>query len=573
MSPKACCCVALVVGRVGGRRDAARMLTRLETWNFKQFEAVEIELGNPVVFIGPNNSGKTTALQALALWDLGMRRWRERNYKISDIAQSVGILNRQDFSAGLVPDVGHLWHSGKAKEKPLIIALSGAEGEEAWRRSLLFEFANQESFYCTLQDGGPGFLGVTKRSALISFAYLAPLSGLTDREFVKQPGEMQYLIGLGRTAEILRNICFQAFHLKVWDGVAQKMERLFGFKFRNPELIAERSEILLRYWGGAGGFWLDITSAGRGAQQVLLLLAFMAVNPNSVLLLDEPDAHLEILRQKEVYQLLTETAAEQGSQIIAASHSEVILNEAAQKDVLVSFVGKPHRVDDRGTQTLKALREIGFDQYQLAEITGWVLYLEGSTDLAILQSFARTLEHPAVPFLEKPFVHYVGNQPQKARDHFFGLREAKPNLTGLLICDKLSKELQSSDQLVETMWQRNEIENYLCQPETLIAFAKAELNRSESELAMQAAIEDLIPPAALRDREFAWWRTTKMSDDFLAPLFDRFYAAMGSANLMQKSNYHRLAPYVDRATVDSEVREKLDLVWSRALAANLGAVR
>lgn len=51
------------------------MLTRLTIRNFKRFEDVEIELASPVVFVGPNNSGKTTALQALALWELGLRRW------------------------------------------------------------------------------------------------------------------------------------------------------------------------------------------------------------------------------------------------------------------------------------------------------------------------------------------------------------------------------------------------------------------------------------------------------------------------------------------------------------------
>ena len=53
------------------------MLTKLICRNFKNFGEVEIELGNPVVFIGPNNSGKTTALQALALWEIGLKRWNE----------------------------------------------------------------------------------------------------------------------------------------------------------------------------------------------------------------------------------------------------------------------------------------------------------------------------------------------------------------------------------------------------------------------------------------------------------------------------------------------------------------
>lgn len=50
------------------------MLTHLAVRNFKRFRDVEIELGNPVMFVGPNNSGKTSALQALALWNVGLKR-------------------------------------------------------------------------------------------------------------------------------------------------------------------------------------------------------------------------------------------------------------------------------------------------------------------------------------------------------------------------------------------------------------------------------------------------------------------------------------------------------------------
>ena len=98
------------------------------------------------------------------------------------------------------------------------------------------------------------------------------------------------------------------------------------------------------------GTSLDLSSSGRGLQQTLLLLAYIVSHPGSVLLLDEPDAHLEILRQRQIYQMLTELAKKHGSQIIAASHSEVILNEAADRDVVVAFLGSPHRVDGRGSQ-------------------------------------------------------------------------------------------------------------------------------------------------------------------------------------------------------------------------------
>ena len=54
------------------------MLIKLTIRNFKRFGEVEIELGSPVAFIGPNNSGKTSAMQALALWDIGLKRWNEK---------------------------------------------------------------------------------------------------------------------------------------------------------------------------------------------------------------------------------------------------------------------------------------------------------------------------------------------------------------------------------------------------------------------------------------------------------------------------------------------------------------
>jgi len=46
---------------------------------FKRFEEVEFVLPGHIVLAGPNNTGKTTLLQAIAAWELGLRRWRELN--------------------------------------------------------------------------------------------------------------------------------------------------------------------------------------------------------------------------------------------------------------------------------------------------------------------------------------------------------------------------------------------------------------------------------------------------------------------------------------------------------------
>ena len=257
-----------------------------------------------------------------------------------------------------------------------------------------------------------------------------------------------------------------------------------------------------------------------------------------------------------------------------------MLNEAADRDVVVAFVGKPHRIDDRGSQLLKALKEIGFEDYYQAEIAKWVLYLEGATDLAIMAAFAETLDHPARHDLARPFVKYVLNRPAKARDHFFGLCEAKSDLAGYALFDRVDVPLREHPDLIERMWQRREIENYLCQPETLLAYAESSARENtlgplfeqsdvdQRTTAMQQSIEDLVPRVALRERTDRWWVDTKASDDFLDRLFDAYYERLGLPNLMRKSDYHRLARHVPRELIDAEVVAVLDGIRQLAQRAS-----
>ena len=266
-------------------------------------------------------------------------------------------------------------------------------------------------------------------------------------------------------------------------------------------------------------------------------------------------------------QLLTDVAARQGSQIIAASHSEVVLNEAANRDVVIAFVGPPHRMDDRGQQVLKALTDIGFDQYYQAELKGWALYLEGSTDLAILQAFAQTLGHPAAQVLERPFVHYLTtNLPNRAREHFFGIREAKPDLVGFALFDRIEKQLDSGTPLTETMWRKREIENYLCMETVLLAYARNDqaddlFARAEADYRVQImrnCIQEISLALQTLGRPDPWSADVKASDDFLKPLFERFFQKLGLPNMLRKTDYHVLARLVPRDEIDPEVVAKLD---------------
>lgn len=558
------------------------MLTRLVIRNFKVFNEVEIELGDRVVFVGPNNSGKTTALQALALWSIGIRRWVEKRGAGNVPRERAGVtINRRDLIALPVPTANLLWRelhvregvkgNGKPRTRNVLIDIEvdGIDDGGAWHTAIELDFANEESVYCRSKLGPDGSrLQVPEAAAKLKLAYLPPMSGLAANETRLDEGAIAVRVGEGRTAEVLRNLCWQAStqNQEGWGRIVERMRALFGVDLDSPEYIKARGEISMTY--RQGGARLDLSASGRGQQQTLLLLAHMAANPRSVLLLDEPDAHLEILRQRQIYDVLTTTAAETGSQIIAASHSEVILNEAADRDLVVAFVGKPHRIDDRGSQVLKALKEIGFEHYLQAEQTGWALYVEGSTDLAILRAFAETLGHPARAALERPFVHYVGNQPAKAREHFYGLREAKPDLLGVAIYDRVEGALQGDPTMVQLMWRRREIENYLCNRDLLLAYAGSVAEEKSGPLfaagaaeAMSHAIGEVENALRTLGKPDPFGPDCKVSDEFLDPVFRKFFAGLGLPEAtLRKTDFHILAPLVDVAQLDPEVAEKLDAI-------------
>ena len=573
------------------------MLTKLTIRNFKRFEDVELELGNPVVFIGPNNSGKTSALQALALWDIGLKRWNERRSGKKTPEKRPGVtVNRRDLVALPIPDANLLWRALHVRDVRKVggrqqtsnvridITVEGVTKDRRWTCGLEFDYANEESFYCRPLRLSPGKtperMPIPEDAGTAQIAFLPPMSGLAATETRLDQGAVSVRIGEGRTAEVLRNLCYRIHEDRPeqWERLVEQIRSLFGSDLAPPRYIAERGEIAMTYT--ERGVTLDLSSTGRGLQQTLLLLAYMHANPGAVLLLDEPDAHLEILRQRETYQLLTKMGSESGSQIIAASHSEVILNEAADRDLVIAFIGRPHRIDDRGSQVLKALRDIGFDQYYQAEQTGWVLYLEGSTDLSVLQALARRLGHDeAARVLARPFLRYVGNRPAAAQRHYHGLKEALPYLRGVALFDRLDVGPPDIAPVECLMWTRREIENYLCSRSTLEAYATESaqgdvpgplFTESEADTrlnAMREAIEEISSALHKLRRGSPWDIDTKVSDDFLDPLFRAYFDKLGLPNLMAKKNFYELAEYVPEHEIDDEIRAKLDAIVTVASRA------
>jgi len=552
------------------------MIQHIELTNFKTFEKLDIPLGQVTILAGPNNSGKTTLLQALTLWDIALRKWWDQKASSKAKERKGVTINRQDLYAIPIPEAKLLWHNihtrsgaGENSTVYMIIQLEGLTHQKSWKAALQFYYANPESLYARPVEG----IGTTEDLQLALYetmAYLPPMSGLSAFEERLEEGSIRRRIGEGRTAEVLRNLLWKIYdtNRSSWELLCKTVQEGFGAELLDP-VYNQATSIITCSIQEEGKPVMDLSTSGRGFQQFLLLYSYLFYQPHTVLMLDEPDAHLEYLRQQGLYRALVQKIKEGGTQLLIATHSEAILDLAFEHDdTVIAFIRNPHPIRKAKTKELKkALLEIPAKDYLLAEEQQRILYLEGSTDLALLKAFAKVLRHPVAQALERAWVIFINtNNLDPCRSHFTGLQEEVPELQGLLLTDNLGRNFEFPRGLVHLQWQRNEIECYLPLPDVLYRYygepaANAmELIEATNIDTLQQIIQDETIPAALRDKNHDFWKTTKISDDWLAKILARYYKELQLPVQISKGEYYRFAEKAQPNELDPEIKEKLDSI-------------
>ena len=119
------------------------MITRVTVKHFKRFEDERFELGNCVVLAGPNNTGKTTLLQAIKTWKFGLDRWVQQRSG-GGARERTGVpITRQEFSAIPLREMNLLWTERKvAVQKRDHPTLATVKASEDILRPLLAEVHN-----------------------------------------------------------------------------------------------------------------------------------------------------------------------------------------------------------------------------------------------------------------------------------------------------------------------------------------------------------------------------------------------------------------------------------------------
>ncbi|MCX6581989.1 MAG: AAA family ATPase [Candidatus Aminicenantes bacterium] len=582
----------------------------LEIENFKTFgKKIHIDLGSPAVLIGPNNSGKTSAIQALALWNRGIRAWYEKKgqpqkEKRERIAAGINRLNILEVP---VSETRSFWNNTRVRRGNNPIEMSINAGLEYNGKindcRMVFTQRDSESIYCRPCPGTVNEEDLLAYAAKLRFSLLYPMSGIETEEALVQEGRINVLMGQGQTAQVLRNLCYKVVESDStaetpgWQAITDLMERIFSIELRKPLHNANRGTIILKYRQQGVEKDLDISLAGRGLQQMLLILAFLYSHKGSILLIDEPDAHLEILRQKQVYEILKDVANKNESQVIIATHSEVILDDAVDTNLIMLLNGEAVNLAEKD-DIKNALRAFGIDQYYRAKILPRILYVEGSTDLEILKGLAEKIDHPAYDILSGKLNCFytrniipedcLENRLDRAsgaytnfKKHFYAMKLFVPDFKGIALFDGdgLERDDDIREELAVVYWKNYELENYFITPEVILDFTadyyeqagalfKSANYECMKEIIEQRLLVDVFSGDGEQLKEYykaskslrrTLLRNLKMSR-FTEQVFMEFARKQNEPFLLNKGEFYRLIEFTPKDDIPKEVSEKLDLL-------------
>ena len=540
------------------------MISRVIVNNFKKFESLGFEIKDRLVIAGPNNSGKTTLLQAVATWSEIASIWRRYNSDRSRESDgnypstNLGLLG---FYSVPLADFDHLWKD-KSVQKPASIWLYTSK----WK--IGFEIIYKEPELAAIRPAkevSETDLDKYFKEPLVA-VYLPPLSGLDIREPFFNPVVIPARLARAQSGSVLRNLLLDVSRdEKKWLKLQEVVGDFFGYELVTPSGDAE---IFAGYRHYDKDKYYDLSSGASGFLQVLMVYAALLSREASVILIDEPDAHLHILLQDKMYRDLGKYARENKSQLIFCTHSESLIKTVAPHHLYVVRADHLKGVADNIEHgaLINVLKTVSNQEIVLAQETEnpGILYVEGKTDISILREWAGVLDHRLYCFLERPFwkpavydtrVHGKGIG---AEDHFEALKLVRGDVKGVELHDSdgdVREPGTLNNGLVRIFWRRYEIESYLIHPDAIARFVESLGGEVAAEKAREY-IKDTFPRAVLatplEDESHIFLMGTK-TKDILSVI-------MSKAGIYEASDYSQLAAVMKKEEIHPEVVEKLDKI-------------
>ncbi|MDD2808816.1 AAA family ATPase [Rhodoferax sp.] len=494
------------------------MITKLTLRNFKSVGEQVYEFTQFDLLVGRNNSGKSTVLQALAIWQFCVDEFH-RSRRGGEKGIQVVLPN---FTALPVPEFNLLWKDRDIRRSPskssnkkqeyilieIIVEWSGPDGTSS-SFGVALRYQSPQVIFAIPSDGWAVFRGLDQGALLPRIAYVPPFSGLEPSEEWRDDGPLRKQVGKAQPGSVLRNLLYRVcpeleevpgqeprranYKImqppKEWREIEAVVKRWFGVQLRVPEYHkGVDTQIKVQYGQGDKDF--DIIAGGSGFHQTLTLLGFLHGYKPTTILLDEPDAHLHVNLQREILDYFKQKSMELGTQFLVATHAEEFVRGVDASQIMSLLAQVPKRIQST-PEVLRAMSDVSNEEITKAMSYPFVLYVEGESDERILRAWAAQCGAQAA--MDRVYFKTMDgggkrNMKEKADQHFAALQQIVPGVSRLMLFDfddakDAFHPQPNNPSLAE--WKRKNIENYLLVADAWKRAALQQLGFAEDDLFAQ----------------------------------------------------------------------------------------
>jgi AAA15 family ATPase/GTPase len=326
--------------------------------NFKAFKNVTIHFNRDLnVLTGVNNSGKTTVLEALSLWQecfsklISEAKRAEKTYKRGDYILGPSYNKYFPFNeinSVRSPNFEDIFHNRDTKNE-IIISLT-IEDEEGYKQTIPFHIKSSGSNYVISLHGYSSFNHrafndfFSELPNPVSLVYGTPVAQIDQEEqFTTDPSIKDKLL-LRKSISVFRNRLYRIlngldagltnFFLSDLNYILFNSEK--KIEFRSVTNIQRDSKVIILFKIGNKDIEKDIALLGSGTLQIIeiLLNLYYPIEGKkdlTLVLLDEPDSHIHRDIQKRLIQTFNNFGKD--IQIFITTHNESLIRDAAPNQV------------------------------------------------------------------------------------------------------------------------------------------------------------------------------------------------------------------------------------------------
>ncbi len=371
------------------------LIRKVTIENFKQFAALDVDFAPFVCLVGSNNSGKTTLLQALALFEFCIHHCLSKKNGSNGDDDTLELKNRSigpdEFFVLPVEDPLALWTDriGVKERKQRVVRVSVVfdTGQQV-AAEIKLNF-NRFGISVDSPDLSPEWLQCLREFRI---SYLPVFSSFLVQEERRTPVAIQEELARGRVSNVIRNLLVDLRDKQREEKLEGVLRRAFPelkkmsieFDEANDRYIS----VTYREQGKPKDF--DLFSAGSGFQQFIYLFGFILLREPTVVLLDEPDVHLHAALQKTLLVELRRLV-DAGKQVLFATHSGDLISAMEPENIrfLENGEARPLTVEFSRYDALSHLDSLDTAQLPKLQTFRRLLVVEGPTDydfIAILCS-------------------------------------------------------------------------------------------------------------------------------------------------------------------------------------------